>query len=446
MVRRPSRPKWAERLRAERQNRLWSQDDLASALEKEAAAVNKRLGAALPARASILRRITDYEAGKHQPRDPYRTLYCRVFGMSEAELFAEASTEASTPQVAEAPMTFRRDFRHPDGNQSMQTGTTEPDSKERLILSADEIFGANQVDADYVQAIRESNQHFVAIDGLCGGKDILPLAVRTFRAAHGKLGSASLHPAIQRDLEAAAGEAGEVAAWLAYDADHQSLSRQIIHEALFLSRLAGDREMELFELTHLAMQSIYLHRPREAMRIADDVQDDAQIPPRVVALFDIRRGRALAQYGERERALRTLDKARSALDDSITTRDPKWTWWLDEAEVIGHKATAHAELGEWHNAVPLLKEAADLRQSSRRSSYYASVHFLDSLVRVHAWGEAEQTMINDVMPKAQEIGSIRTTNLLLRTIERIEKARTVATSTLVDSAADLRQLLHRLNS
>jgi hypothetical protein len=50
---------------------------------------------------------------------------------------------------------------------------------------------------------------------------------------------------VERDLTAAAGETGEIAAWLAPDADHQAISRQIIHEALMLSRLAGDHDMEL---------------------------------------------------------------------------------------------------------------------------------------------------------------------------------------------------------
>jgi tetratricopeptide (TPR) repeat protein len=353
------------------------------------------------------------------------------------------------------------DFRYLDDNQSVRAATPEPDrpsaypgrtlgsSSGTLTpgievgphLSLGNDIYADRVDANYIQEIRESSHHFVAIDGLYGGKDILPLALRVFQAAHSKLGNASLRPTIQRDLEAAAGEAGEVVAWLAYDADSQSISRQIIHEALLLSRLAGDREMELFELNHLAMQSLYLRRPREAMRIADDVLDEGRLPPRVVALFDIRRGRASAQYGDRERALRALDKARSALDSSITARDPKWTWWVDEAEVIWHRATAHAELGEWHDAVLLFQEATSLRPSSRRSAFNNAAHFLDSLVRVHAWRDAEETLINDVIPKTEEIRSMRTTNLLLRTIGRIEKSRDVATSTLVDSATDLRHLL-----
>ncbi|WP_237107024.1 hypothetical protein [Nonomuraea sp. MG754425] len=45
--------------------------------------------ARLPERESLIRMIKDWEAGRHQPKDPYRLLYCRVFGMEEAELFAD---------------------------------------------------------------------------------------------------------------------------------------------------------------------------------------------------------------------------------------------------------------------------------------------------------------------------------------------------------------------
>lgn len=322
------------------------------------------------------------------------------------------------------------------------------DEDERLIALATAINGAARVDADYVQAVRESSQHFISLDGLYGGSAIFPLAIRVFRAAHGKLGSASLCGEIQHGLESATGEVGQVAAWLAYDADKQSISRQIIHEALLISRLAGDRNAELFAMDHLTMQALYLHQPREAMRVLNNI-DDRRISKRIVALFDIRRGRALAQYHDKERAFDALDKARSALSDSITPEDPPWTWWIDEAEVAWHRAMAHADLDEWHSAVPLFKEATDLRARNhrdrgaqyRRASYNDAVHLLDGLIRVKAWMDAEQVMICAVMPNVAEINSMRTTNLLLQIVDRIERSRNSASSTLLDSASNLRRFL-----
>src|SRR5690606_11465926 len=55
------------------------------------------LGITLPGRDSILRRIKDWEAGRHRPKDPYPVLYARVFGVDEADLFALESPPI-TPQ------------------------------------------------------------------------------------------------------------------------------------------------------------------------------------------------------------------------------------------------------------------------------------------------------------------------------------------------------------
>lgn len=85
-------PLWAERLRAERRNRTWSQSDMAKELVQ---AADERLRAHLPERESIVRRIRDYEAGKHQPRDPCRVLYCRVFDLDEDDLFGTTSPAGS---------------------------------------------------------------------------------------------------------------------------------------------------------------------------------------------------------------------------------------------------------------------------------------------------------------------------------------------------------------
>ncbi|MEU4404749.1 hypothetical protein AB0F88_09500 [Streptosporangium sp. NPDC023963] len=148
--------------------------------------------------------------------------------------------------------------------------------------------------------------------------------------------------AIERDLEAAAGEAGEIAAWQAHDADRQDASRQTIHEAMMLSRLAGDRSMELFELTHLSMLSQFQHRPHETLRIADDVLTNSVLPPRVKAIFEVRRGRALAALGDGTRGFDALQRARSALAESISTRDPYWARWVDVTR------RSRPGIEEWH--------------------------------------------------------------------------------------------------
>ncbi|MER7505964.1 helix-turn-helix transcriptional regulator [Nonomuraea pusilla] len=79
-------PAWAVRLRAERRGKLWTQREMAKQL---ADAADGRTRARFPERESMIRMIKDWEAGRHQPKDPYRVLYCRVFGMDESELFGD---------------------------------------------------------------------------------------------------------------------------------------------------------------------------------------------------------------------------------------------------------------------------------------------------------------------------------------------------------------------
>ncbi|MEV8633592.1 hypothetical protein AB0395_18220 [Streptosporangium sp. NPDC051023] len=87
------RPAWATRLREQRRDRCWSQRELARRLVQAADEDTRRT---LPARESVIRLIKAHEAGNNQPRDPYRVLYCRVFDIGEAELFAVEGTPPSS--------------------------------------------------------------------------------------------------------------------------------------------------------------------------------------------------------------------------------------------------------------------------------------------------------------------------------------------------------------
>lgn len=278
--------------------------------------------------------------------------------------------------------------------------------------------------------MRECSQALVRLDTEHGGDDVLPLALGAFQEARGRLG-----PGAERDLVAAVGELGEVAAWVAFDADRQDVSRRVVREALALSRRAGDRGMELFELTHLALQSVHLHRPREALRVTTELLD-ARLPPRVAALFAIREGRALAQLGRGADALAALDRARSAVLDGVAPHDPSWTWWITDAEVLWHTGMAHAELGDWTAAAPRLRRSAELRAGHRRTRYNDLVYLLNALAHVGGWDEAEPVLA-EATRLADEVGSARTANLLRRVAGRIVRADAPST------VADMAETVHR---
>lgn len=295
-------------------------------------------------------------------------------------------------------------------------------------------------DADYVASVRDTSQRLVALETLYGGDDALPLALRAFRAAHSTLAAGAFDASVERDLEAAAGEAGEVAAWIAFDAERQEVSRALIHEALLLSRSAGDRDMELFELTHMSMQSLHLRRPREGLRLAEDVLGDGRLAPRVGALFHLRRSRALAQYGDRPRALAAIDAAEGIVSSSIAASDPPWTWWLDDAELRWHRAMVFSELSRHSEAAADFARSVELTSNDQgRGAYLGRVYLLDALTRVGAWRDAEP-LLPDVAGRAAEVRSARASRLLRDITHRIISNKH-AGSILTDRAVDLRRSL-----
>ncbi len=153
------------------------------------------------------------------------------------------------------------------------------------------------IDGAYVEGVRNDGRRLIRLDTNHGGDDIARLAVRTYKGAYRRLASGLYAPSIERDLRAAVGELAQIAAWIAYDADQQATARSLTNEALLLSRLAGDRRMELFDLAQLAMQSVHLGQAGEALRLADEVIDSGPASSRVTAVYRIRRARALAQAG-----------------------------------------------------------------------------------------------------------------------------------------------------
>ena len=296
------------------------------------------------------------------------------------------------------------------------------------------------MDAAAIESIHADARHLVDLDTRYGGDDVSRLAVRVFRAAYQRLAGGLYVPVVERDLQAAVGELGQVSAWITYDADQKSLSRQLVNEAILVSRLANDRRTELFELAQLAMQSVHLGRSREALQVADGVIDSSPAAPRVTAVFHIRKARALAQTGQRAQALSEHDLAASILADGITNRDPDWTWWLDDSELAWHRAMSLASLGEWSAALDLFHQAWTLRpRHAHRARYNDLVHVLEAQVAGGAWADA-QASLAAVIADAPDINSSRTTSLLRRVSNQIMQTANTP-STLTDTARELQQRL-----
>ncbi|MGW3471557.1 hypothetical protein ACWDKQ_24565 [Saccharopolyspora sp. NPDC000995] len=286
----------------------------------------------------------------------------------------------------------------------------------------------------FLDEMRGTISHMVALDGVHGGAEVAPIALRCFRRAHRILGEGRYAPAIERDLEAVTAELGELSGWLLFDAERHDEARAVNAEALNLAHIAGDASMEWFILTNQALASVHNGRDREVLRISQRMSDRDELPGRVRALFDVRAARALASLGDEHEALHVFDRARSAFADGTTNRDPVWSWWFDEREFAGHEGMVYAALGNHEKALPRLAAAVERsegREHFRWALYIHRANLLRAYLRAGTWSEAERVAA-DIAPMVGEVASARTEGILRRTVAQPEQ-RPALPSTVGDA-------------
>lgn len=234
------------------------------------------------------------------------------------------------------------------------------------------------------------------------------------------------HRRIGDELCAAVAELLEVAGWITFDGEQQTLSLALNRQALRLARACGDRATERLTLLNLSMQAAHLGRPADAHRIATSALESGPLPPRTEAPFRLRQARALALGGRRAEALETLRRARGLATEGVSPHDAPWTWWVDEQELAGHRGWTHAALGEWDRAIPLLASALHRHDAPAYRSVFAA-ELLACLLRVGGWDEAERLLLR-LVAQAADIGSGRARCTLRRTAAALRAGPRVPSS------------------
>lgn len=292
-------------------------------------------------------------------------------------------------------------------------------------------------------AVRATSARIVAQDTRFGARDVMGAAVRAAARAHR---AASTRLDEDRDVLAAASEAHQIAGWVAFDSEHQGLSRRMSVRALNLARAAGDRSMEYFVLSQLAMQDVHLRQPVEAARICDTALADGARGS-AATLFTLRAARAAAQTGEHRRARRLIQRTRSRHLDGPRPGDPAWAWWLTEAEISWHHAMICADTGAatgsgsvaWGRAAEYFADACLGTPSHGRSAAINHASLLCALAKARSWAEAEVVLVRDVLPHRGEVASVRTQRMLDHSARLLDGAR--GRPSLREAAHQIRQHL-----
>ncbi|MGW5877338.1 DNA-binding protein [Nocardiopsis terrae] len=267
--------------------------------------------------------------------------------------------------------------------------------------------------------VRDTSARIIALDTRFGARDVVGSAVGAAALARRALAAGF---ADHRGVLAAASEAHQVAGWVAFDSEHQDLSRRMSVTALRLARAAGDRSMEYFVLSQLAMQNVHLRRPAEAARICDTALSDG-VRGSVAALFTLRAARAAAQSGEHARARLLIRHTRGRHLDGTRPEDPAWAWWLTGAEIDWHHAMIRTDAGDWGQAAELFHAACQGAPDRGRSIAVYRASLLCALARAHSWDEAETVLVRDVLPRRGEVASVRTRRILDHAARLLDGAR-----------------------
>lgn len=299
---------------------------------------------------------------------------------------------------------------------------------------------AASADADSVEALHAAIGRFARLDAQLGSGAVAPSVLRSFRAAQQVLRTGRYVRAVRRDLQAVTAEMGELAGWMLFDGLRLTQARRINAEALLLARAAGDTAMTWFVLSNEALVCTGSGHYGEALRISRHFAEDPRVPRRVRALFRLRQARVLGHAGNEPGALRAFERAGAMFSDGLSRRDPAWSWWFDERELVGHAGSLRVSLGRHTEALPLLGAAVEAARDDgyRWALYIHRAALLDAALAAGDIAEAERVAVA-IVPMLERMNSARTEHRLRHALARGAGRR--CPSTLSDALEHIRRRL-----
>lgn len=329
-------PPWAARLRAERRDREWSQRDLAREL---AEAASEETRSRLPERESIVRNIKNWEAGEHQPKDPYRLLYCRVFGLEEANLFDLA--EPRRPGIVETSLSTIGSTPYPPHH--------GPVAPELVMYFLEQLPG-----------------HYKA-DMWLGPRHLIP-TVATQAQLIKELAQVADAP-VRRGLLGAGVAYAALLGWLYQDAGAINHSRVWRTLTLDMAHRSQDPQLVSYALTNKAMLAVDLEDGRTVVDYAEAaLVDESKLCPkvRILALVHQAHGHSMLPVKNKNLVDRLLDQAA----DLVNRVDDEHPWGNACRRTVGYidvqRATAYLRLGAYREAIALWDQILGTAPESAR--------------------------------------------------------------------------------
>ncbi|MFE2181379.1 MULTISPECIES: hypothetical protein [unclassified Streptomyces] len=215
-----------------------------------------------------------------------------------------------------------------------------------------------------VEFLRESANDLDATDQRFGANRLWRPTRAHLMWVHQMIDRGIYDDALGRQLHGLAGMFTTSLGWFSYDAGLQAEARYYFSEALNTANFTGDDKLASRTLSNMARQAVDLNKGREAVRFSRLAQAHAKewaAPPRVAALLAIREAQGHATLGDAISCEKSIRDAWQAWERGRDDRDPDWTTFLNEAEMVCLEGMCRLDLGQGARAQKLLARSEKLQ-------------------------------------------------------------------------------------
>ncbi|MBB5627540.1 hypothetical protein [Sphaerisporangium krabiense] len=363
--------------------------------------------------------IKDWEAGRHKPKDPYRILYSRIFGINDHELFSDdalatpfdmtADTTAWTPLPASAST----------GMSASTASTGDPRRQ-----SAD----------------MEAMQAFRTADLQVGGGHLYASVVKYLETELGPR-LFGIHGDESDTVFVAATALTEMAGWMAHDSGRDLLAEQHFDRALSLAKATDDRHLTAHILSSKSHLASHLRNADKAIELARIGQEFLRGSPNGIlsARLFAMEARGYAGMGKADECLQLLKRAEEALEKGPAEKISHWVSNFDMGSLASEAAWSMAQLGNATETRRHAERIVSLRPVHRtRSRAFGRITLASACVQLGRFDEA-CTVTQEVLGSTQSLGSF----LIIKKLHNLKLA--LASSGAVDSRT-VRELIAQLEA
>lgn len=215
-----------------------------------------------------------------------------------------------------------------------------------------------------VELLRSAADDLDAIDQQFGGNRLWRTARAHLLWVHQMIDRGVYDETLGQQLHAVAGKFTTSLGWFCYDAGLQGEARTYFSEALNTAMFTGDDALASRTLSNMARQAVDLDKGREAVRYARLAQAHAtewSAPAKVSSLLTIREAQGYARIGDDFNCEQCVRRAWQHWERGDNERDPDWTHFLNEAELVCLEGMCRLDLGQYARAQKLLARSAELQ-------------------------------------------------------------------------------------